>query len=125
MSALSTIARAAIASLMTIALADHADAAASCQQAARHLVTLIKNNWPSSDENTPGAPGDMIGWIDKQRLCALHGRTQGVAMPEHEARHPIRQGGLANTLGAADQPGVRYAPAAISAQQRRLGLAMP
>jgi hypothetical protein len=66
MSALSTIARAAIASLMTIALADHADAAASCQQAARHLVTLIKNNWPSSDENTPGAPGDMIGWITRK-----------------------------------------------------------
>src|ERR1700723_338296 len=66
MSALSTIGRAAIASLMTIALADHADAAPSCQQAARHLVSLIKNNWPSSDENTPGTPGDMIGWIARK-----------------------------------------------------------
>ena len=49
---------------MTMAMANDAcAAAASCQQAARHLATLIKNNWPSSDENTPGAPGDIIGWI--------------------------------------------------------------
>jgi hypothetical protein len=61
MSASSTITRAAIAFVMTIASANTARAAAaSCQQAARHLATLIKNNWPSSDENTPGASSDMI-----------------------------------------------------------------
>jgi hypothetical protein len=63
MSSLATIARAAITLIVTIALADTARAAASCQQAAQHLVTLIKNNWPSSDENTPGATGDMIGTL--------------------------------------------------------------
>jgi hypothetical protein len=46
---------------MTMALANTARAAAtSCQQAAQHLATLIKSNWPSSDENTPGASSDMV-----------------------------------------------------------------
>jgi hypothetical protein len=66
MSPSSTIARAAIAFMMTIALADTARAAASCEQAARHLVTLIQNNSPSSDENTPAASGDMIGLIARK-----------------------------------------------------------
>ena len=64
MSPSSTIARAAIAFIMTIALANTARAAAaSCQQAAQHLATLIKNNWPSSDQNTPGASSDMINTL--------------------------------------------------------------
>jgi hypothetical protein len=67
MSPSSTIARAAIAFIMTVALANTARAAAaSCQEAAQHLVMLIKNNWPSSDENTPAATGDMIGWIARK-----------------------------------------------------------
>jgi hypothetical protein len=63
MSSLATIARGAIAFIVTFALADTARAAASCQQAAQHLVVLIKNNWPSSDESTPGATGDMISTL--------------------------------------------------------------
>jgi hypothetical protein len=53
-----------IALIATIALADTAQAAAgSCKAAARHLLTLIKHDWPASDENTPGAVGDMMGLI--------------------------------------------------------------
>jgi len=61
MSSFSRGTRAAIAFTVAIALPDttHA-AAASCKAAAQHLVTLIKNNWPSSDEITPGATGDMV-----------------------------------------------------------------
>jgi hypothetical protein len=53
-------ARAAVACLATVTLAQAAHAAASCTGAAQHLVTLIRSNWPSSDENTPGASGDMV-----------------------------------------------------------------
>ena len=45
-------------------------------------------------------------------------------MREHEARHAIGQRRLADALRAADQPGMRNAPAAIGIEQRRLGLAM-
>ena len=46
-------------------------------------------------------------------------------MREHEPRHAIGQRRLADALRAADQPGMRNAPAAIGVQQRRLRLAMP
>jgi hypothetical protein len=36
-------------------------AAASCKVAAQHLVTLIRDNWPSADQGTAAAAGDMIG----------------------------------------------------------------
>src|SRR5207248_11155823 len=48
-----------------------------------------------------------------------------IAMSEHEARHAIGQCRLADTLRAADQPGMRNAPATISIEQGRLALAMP
>jgi hypothetical protein len=38
-------------------------ATASCKAAARHLVTLIKQSWPSADAGTPAASGDMIGML--------------------------------------------------------------
>jgi hypothetical protein len=63
MSPSSTIARAAIAFIMTIAMANTARAAAACHEAAQHLATLIKNNWPSSDQNTPGANSDMVSTL--------------------------------------------------------------
>jgi hypothetical protein len=53
--------RAAVACIVTAALVQAAHAAASCTGAAQHLATLVKNHWPSSDANTPGASGDMIG----------------------------------------------------------------
>jgi hypothetical protein len=53
--------RAAVACIVTVTLGQAAHAAASCSGAARHLAALIKSNWPSSDQNTPGATGDMIG----------------------------------------------------------------
>jgi hypothetical protein len=43
--------RAVVACAVTIALIQAAQAAASCTAAAEHLVTLIKRNWPSSNEN--------------------------------------------------------------------------
>jgi hypothetical protein len=53
--------RAAVACLATVMLAQAAHAATSCAGAARNLAKLIKSHWPSSDENTPGAAGDMVG----------------------------------------------------------------
>src|SRR5437763_1021986 len=41
-------------------------------------------------------------------------------MREHESRHPISQRCLADALRAADQPGMRNAPAAIGIEQRCL-----
>jgi hypothetical protein len=52
--------RATVACVTTVALAQAADAAVSCAGAARHLVTLVRNNWPSSNEETPVATGDMV-----------------------------------------------------------------
>jgi hypothetical protein len=52
--------RATVACMMTVALAQAADAAVSCAGAARHLVTLVRDNWPSSNEATPAATGDML-----------------------------------------------------------------
>ena len=45
--------------------------------------------------------------------------ASGIAMGKHEPRHPVGQRRLADALRAADQPGVRNAPAAIGVQQRR------
>jgi hypothetical protein len=42
--------RAAVAGVMTVALAQAADAAVSCAGAARYLATLVRDNWPSSNE---------------------------------------------------------------------------
>ena len=46
-------------------------------------------------------------------------------MRQHEARHAVGQCRLADTLGPADQPGMRNAPAAIGIEQGGLRLAMP
>ncbi|MDB5533751.1 MAG: hypothetical protein JWO28_2066 [Hyphomicrobiales bacterium] len=51
--------RAAVACAVTIALIQAAQAAASCTAAAEHLVTLVKHNWPSSNENK----FDMVSMI--------------------------------------------------------------
>jgi hypothetical protein len=53
--------RATLACMMSVALAQAADAAASCAGAARHLVTLVRDHWPSSNEATPDATFDMVG----------------------------------------------------------------
>jgi hypothetical protein len=58
---------AAVAFIVTMTLVDTAHAAdAACKTAARHLVTLIKNDWPSSNENTPAAAIDMVGLIARK-----------------------------------------------------------
>jgi hypothetical protein len=53
--------RVAIALSVTVALTTTTPAAAaSCKAAAQHLVTLIRDNWPSADQGAAAA-GDMIG----------------------------------------------------------------
>src|SRR5690348_15514123 len=48
-----------------------------------------------------------------------------IAMAQHESRHAIGQCGLANTLRAADQPGMRDPAALIGIEQRSFFLPMP
>lgn len=55
--------RAAVAGMMSIALAQAADAAVSCTGAARHLVTWVRDVWPSSNDDTPVAIGDMLSVV--------------------------------------------------------------
>jgi hypothetical protein len=58
----SSIARAVIGLMASLALTQ-ASRAASCQTAARHLMTLIQNNLSSVDQNTPGAGSDLLGTL--------------------------------------------------------------
>ena len=51
--------------MMTMA-GDAGAAAAPCQQAARHLVTLIKDKWPAPDQTDPDPAGDMIALITRK-----------------------------------------------------------
>jgi hypothetical protein len=63
---LSIVARAAVGFIVTITLVDTTHAAdAACKTAARHLVTLIKHDWPSSNESTPAAT-DMVAMIARK-----------------------------------------------------------
>jgi hypothetical protein len=55
--------RAAVAGMMSIALAQAADAAVACAGAARHLVTWVRDVWPSSNDDTPVAIGDMLSVV--------------------------------------------------------------
>ena len=57
-------------------------------------------------------------------VAVLHRRRRRIGMRQHEARHPIGQRRLADAALAADQPGMRHAPAAIGVEQRLLGLGM-
>jgi hypothetical protein len=67
MSLLSALKSAAIAGLVLLAPADAAQAAAgSCAAAARHLANLVKNDWPSSDENTAGSAADMVSMVSRK-----------------------------------------------------------
>src|ERR1019366_8635313 len=62
--------------------------------------------------------------ITFERLGILHIRCRGIAMCEHEARHPIGQCRLADALRTPDQPGMRNTPAAVGIQQCQLGFTM-
>src|SRR5215218_7217361 len=75
-----------------------------------------------------GAGGDLardgIIRIERERLGPLHRRRHGLGIREYEAGHAIGQRRLADALRAADQPGMRNAPAAIGFEQGHLGIAM-
>src|SRR5579864_2076050 len=68
--------------------------------------------------------GNGIGGIDIQAVGALHGGRKRIAMGENETGHAVGKRGLADSLRAADQPGMRNASAAIGIEQCRLGIAM-
>jgi hypothetical protein len=67
---------------------------------------------------------DRVAGLDVKGFGVLHSRSLRIAMGKHELCHPVSQRRLADALRAADQPGVRNAPAAIGIQQRHLGIAM-
>jgi hypothetical protein len=86
--------RAAIACIVTAALVPAAHAAASCTGAAQHLATLIKSHWPSSNENTPGATGDMIGtFLHKSPPGFIPGMTR-FELKAYSQQGFIKQAGL-------------------------------
>jgi hypothetical protein len=89
--------RATIAFSVSMALTTIAYAgAASCKGAARHLVSLVRDNWPSSDDKTPAAAADMIGtFLHKPHSGFVSGMTRlrlatysGKAFIEQAARLP-------------------------------------
>jgi hypothetical protein len=60
---------------MALTTSTHA-AAGSCKGAARHLVTLVRDNWPSN-QNTAAATGDMIGtFLHKPHAGFVSGVTR-------------------------------------------------
>jgi hypothetical protein len=86
--------RAAVACIVAAALVPAAHAAASCIGAAQHLATLIKGHWPSSNENTPGATGDMIGTFPhKSPPGFIPGMTR-FKLKGHSQQGFIKQAGL-------------------------------
>ena len=86
--------RAAVACIVTVTLAQAAHAAASCTGAAQHLATLIRSNWPSSDQNTPGATGDMIGaFLHKSPSGFIPGMMR-FKLKAYSQRGFIKQAGL-------------------------------
>ena len=57
---------AAIACVAIVAMAEAQAATNSCTVAARHLAGLVKNDWPSSDVNTPGGTSDMVNMVERK-----------------------------------------------------------
>jgi hypothetical protein len=83
--------RAAVVCLATMTLAQAAHAAASCAGAAQHLAKLIKSRWPSSDENTPGAAGDMVGTFLHPSPPGFIGGTVRLKLKAYSREAFIRQ----------------------------------
>ena len=94
MSLLVVASRAAVACVVTVTLAQAAHAAASCTGAARHLAALIKSNWPSSDENTPGATGDMLGSFLHKAPSGFIPGTPRFRLKEYSRQAFIKQAAL-------------------------------
>src|SRR6185312_4317247 len=83
----------------------------------------LKNEEPAMGTRRDAARGG-VGRIDVKAIGTLHGRRKGISMRKNEASHPVGERGLADSLRASDQPGMRNASAAIGIEQRRLGLAV-
>ena len=66
----------------------------------------------------------MVG-VDRERGRLLHLRRGRIGMRQHEARETIGQRRLADAGRAADQPGMRNAPALVACEQRRSASAWP
>jgi len=75
---------AAIASLVTLTLAGGARAADdSCLAAARHLANLVRNDWPSSDQNAPGSASDMVSMLSRKSSPGFVPGTARFKLPEY------------------------------------------
>ena len=68
------------------------------------------------------APGDWMLGVKLERGRGAHRRRARIRMGEDKACHPIGKRRLADAGSAADQPGMRQAPAAIGREQRLLRL---
>lgn len=86
------IKRLAAACLVTVTLADAAHAGAdTCNAAAEHLANLVKTNWPSSDENTPGAAGDMVGTFLHKSPAGFVAATAPLKLAEYSRQAFVEQ----------------------------------
>ena len=94
MSLFAVTTRAAVACIVTVALVEAADAAASCTDAARHLTTLVKSSWPSSDDKTAGASGDMIGTFLHKAPSKFIAGTARFKLKPYSGQAFIKQAGL-------------------------------
>ena len=84
--------RVAVACLVTATLANAAHAGAnSCNAAAEHLTSLVKTNWPSSDQNTPGAAGDMIGTFLHKSPTGFVAGTARLKLAEYSRQAFVEQ----------------------------------
>ena len=86
--------RAAVACIVTVVPVETADAAASCTDAARHLTTLVTSNWPSSDDKTAGASGDMVGTFVHKAPSRFIAGTHRFRLKEYSRQAFIKQAGL-------------------------------
>jgi hypothetical protein len=86
--------RAAVACIVTVTLAQTAHAAASCTGAAQHLAALIKSHWPSSNDKTAGASGDMVGTFLHKAPSGFIPGTPRFRLKEYSRQAFIKQAGL-------------------------------
>ena len=85
---------AAVAGMMSVALVQAADAAVSCTNAARHLVTLVRDNWPSSNDDTPAAIGDMLSAFRHKSASGFVPGTTRFQLEAYSKQDFIKQASL-------------------------------
>ena len=86
--------------LVVMTLGQAAHAAASCTDAARHLATLVKSGWPSSDDKTAGASGDLIGTFLHKAPSKFVPGTLRLRLKAYSRQAFIKQRGCSTALYA-------------------------